>query len=280
LKCNIHTFEVPRASTTFNITPYSDLHIGSTACDCIALKKHMDSRVGLHNPVFLNLGDVADLILPGDKRWASGVNLPDFYPQNKDDYLDWYIDQVYDVVSDYPWLLWCTGNHEEAVNTRRGVDVSARLYERLRVDNPGIIWGGYSGFLRLRFIFPYNKRGSCTESITIAYHHGAWGGMNRGLAAAKRWAAQMDGWRLMIYGHNHQILDAPECVMSMTDSGKLKERSRHVIVCGTWQSSYVDNRTTYSERKGYPPTLRSVPLITLKVMERFVKIRVTTGDNF
>ena len=277
MEANIVEIEIPRFGSPVHITPYSDLHWGSSACDERALRLHMNKRSGLENPVFINLGDEADYIFPGDKRY-SGSAMPSGR-LGMDNYMDEYVQAAADFFDGYPWAMWGAGNHGDKILRQTGTNPTMRILEELIRRQGHIAWGGYSGFLRLRFKTPGGRSGGrVRNTVDILYHHGAWGGINKGLAAAKRWSSAFDGWDIMMYGHNHSCHNHIESISSLSSRLNITERRVHVVNTGTFLKTNISGSTTYSERKGYAPVAIACPLIRVTMCVRHLDIDVTIGD--
>jgi len=279
VESNVIEIDMPKWGEEINISPYSDVHFGSSTCDENAIQAHMKKRAALQNPVFFNLGDATDCVFPGDKRFTGGGARRGMI--GGDNYLDEFVQQAADFYGGFPWALWATGNHEEKLVRTIGTNPGERILAELRRRQGYIAWGGYSGFLRLGIRVRGKRGGSRGKrtSLVFLYHHGAWGGMNKGLAAAKRWANSFDGWDFCLYGHNHQCHCHVESKTAMSIKNNIVERPVYIVNTGTFMRTHHEGRTTYSERKGYPPTAIACPLIKVTNRNSGMLIDVSVGDS-
>lgn len=249
------------------ISPLSDLHIESSAFDVDAFEQMMSERAALPGHRAILLGDVLDLVVPGDlKRHTPSVQ--DASIAGRDDWLNRTLDLAVERLN-APGITYDyigRGNHELEFLKRHGVDTTSMLARDLRCAA-----GGYSGVIEynLRAVTAEGNPANHSQSFRILWHHGAWGGRAvKGLGGAKDFARAFEGWHIMAYGHNHQALVDREIVYRPTRRGDLEERPRYYVCTGAWVGNYSDDPaiTHYAERGGMRPTGRLAPLIKVGLL--------------
>ena len=273
MECLFHDIAL-RIGETANLTVYSDLHKDSAHADNRKIKKHMDARAALPNALFMANGDIFDNILPSDlKRHMPSAVDPRF--SGFDAQIDERIQAVVDDLKAYPWVMVGMGNHCLSVLKRHYTNPAERLAQML-----GVKYGGYSGLLRIRLFDPTRKKSrSPRNTVTVLYHHGAWGGQSKGIIGAKRFASSFEGWDVMTYGHNHQCNAHHETVLRMTGKGRLAERDRYIVNSGAFLRSLADGGSpSYSEVRGYAPVALAAPLIKITQGSDKPSISVSVGD--
>jgi len=229
----------------------------------------MDRRAALPRSHFILLGDTGDFIFHKDPRYMPSVTEESLI--GVDDYLDASLDQQVKRYGKYPVRMVGEGNHGREILKRHGVNPAQRLARKL-----GALFGGFSGFLRVRF---YNNPKICCV-LTFLYHHGAWGGaVIKGLGGAKRFAQGFDDWDCFVFGHNHQCHAHQEVKIRPTQTGRLDRRSIWIVNSGTFLETYEQGMTTYGEVKGYAPVALAAPLIKVHIdRKRKINLSVELGD--
>lgn len=255
----VHVIDLKlKPGESFHITPFSDLHIDDSLCDLAALRRVANERRGLENHFAVAIGDIYNLVVPTDlKRYRPSVQPAGIV--GRDDWVNRTFDYVSGVLKSLSlrWLLVSPGNHEDEFTKRTGVDLTSLLAREL-----GAFRGGYSGVID--FNVGLRSEGSKSSRFRLAYHHGAWGGMNKGYNGAKPWFSQIDGWHVACYGHNHACRVDPE-IRRKPFRERLVEYPVYLVNCCSFVHSYADDagQTHYAERRGYLPQPRKVPLITV-----------------
>lgn len=291
-------FELPiEVGQSFHISPFSDLHFGSSASERKIAFKIMRKRQKLENSFFVFNGDALSCILPKDlKRFTlSGLEMPwlERYHQRReeldedddeytiDDMLGAQIDYEADQFTEFTenMLLWNLGNHELEVEKRHAINPAREIVKRLRRRGSKVQYGGYSGMLRMKL----KTKGTSLDKpyFNLLYNHGNWGGeSSKGLPGATRWANCHEGWDVMIFGHNHKaVCDGPLPRVYVNRAGNVKTRYVWIVGCNTFQRTLMKKSTTYAERAGYPLGTVGVPLIRVSVGKRQLEIDVTTNNE-
>ena len=238
----------------------------------------MDRRAALQNSHFAGIGDVGNYVMPRDLRRFKPSE-PREELRGVDDYIDKNIDLQIEELGGYPWRMLGMGNHCETVEKHHMTNPMARLTRKL-----GVAFGGFSGFLRFRFrcrtTVSVKKTANVSNTFSLLYHHGAWGGrVIKGFGGARDYARHFEGWDMFVYGHNHQLNIHHEPMIKQDQYGNIVKRSVFYCNTGTFLESYTEGRTTYGEVKGYPPVVLSAPLIKLVPHKGGnIEVSVTAGD--
>jgi hypothetical protein len=238
------------------ITPLSDLHYDAASCDRKQLHMLLAKRDKLPNHRYIGIGDWLNLVVPKDhKRFNSGVPHPSL--DGVEDYVNEAVAQVAELFEGRQIDFVGTGNHEASYTKYHGVDAIRMLTEQV-----GAAYGGYCGFARYRLVTAGH-----IETLTLLYHHGAWGGAaSKGMPGFQRWASGFEGWDIALAGHNHYSLAHRTASLHPSRTG-VKHRDKVLMFTGTHQRSYVDTGAagSYEEIKGYAPTAVTAPLVCFKV---------------
>lgn len=178
----------------------SDLHIGGDSFDKKLFTEQMDEALELEASIYI-IGDVMELIFPTDrKRHTAGSD-----KYHSDNELNLYIEEAYNLLLPYVnnIVFIGSGNHETSVQKYNNFDPIQTLVSWLNKDRDikkrGYIeHGGYTGFMRLRYIQGTNKK-----LFDIWYHHGMSGAKrSRGILDFDIYYGQHDA-DAYIVGHNH-----------------------------------------------------------------------------
>lgn len=248
---------------TLHISCFSDLHIDSALCDYDRLRRIAAERAQLPHHHAIAIGDVCDLVLPGDlKRFKPSVRPAQL--ATRDDFLRASIDFAIERLKalGLKWDLISRGNHEDEVEKRYGVDATSIIAHEL-----GASCGGYSGLVHYQIEVSGYK---C--AFTIAYHHGAWGGKYaKGYIGAREWFDHLWGWDVAVYGHNHASRLDVELRQELTWTKKgmeIRDRRVFILNCASFVDYNNADGTHYMERRGYPRQPSAPPLISIRFIRR------------
>ena len=257
------TAKIPyKYGETISIKPVFDVHLGANACDKKAFKAFLEDSD--ENTYFILGGDTFDSIVTRDFRYrksgdaTQGDAIVDELVDWGEEYFSPYKDRILGIAK---------GNHEDSLTVHCGTDLIARLCKRL-----GTLNLGYSGLLKLKL----NENGARGRTVVIRYHHG-WGGGSRTQGAdLTKYSKDMAYWDadIFLYGHVHksQCDIIPRLGMS---GNKLIAKPLILGICGTFLRTYTNSiQPTYSEVKGYPPTILGGIVVTIKPDREWVKLKV------
>ena len=273
---DIHT----KPGELHNFTIYSVLHQDARAADKRRMYEHMDKRAALPNSHFLGIGDFGNFIMGFDPRMIASVS--DMDPEEQDEYIDNVVRVQYERFRGYPWRMIGIGNHCTAVIKRYHTNPMKRLAERIgeyqkEHGEAACQYAGYSGYARFRFHLGSGTGAKTT--FTILYHHGKWGGKNKGIIGAQHWSSFYDGWDVMAYGHNHATHAHHETRLSMNQNGKLVDRDVAIVNTGTFLRGATQGGTPeYSEIAAYPPVALACPLLKVIPGTHGVKWSIELGE--
>ena len=146
-----------------------------------------------------------------------------------------------------------TGNHEETIRQRYHRMVTYDIAKALGCLDSYV---GYDGFIRLDFERQTEAYKSSSTVIVIYTSHG--------YGAARRSGAKVNKLEevgrcfdadIIILAHEHKKVIAPPMIrLGLDDRGNLIQRKQIGIMSGSFVRGYVENATTYVEKKMYPPT--------------------------
>jgi hypothetical protein len=223
-----------------------------------------------HRHRLIALGDVGNFVLPKDvKRFQPAVSARTL--RGRDDVLGSTVKYIVDALKrkGRRWDVIAMGNHEASVLQHHALDVTAQIAGALVARH-----GGYSGYVR--YHLRERRGGHVRATMSLLYHHGAWGGKAaKGLPGLREWARSCDGWDIAMCGHNHRLLVDREVRVRPTQtcatSAEIVARDVSYVVCGTHYRSLVEDPDTgpgYEERAGHAPVAIGAPLIQWRLMHR------------
>ena len=250
----------------FTIKPLFDVHLGNRACDENAFKRYLaDSDEATY---FIGGGDLMDAVIVSDsKRYRKSVD----QSKEQDDIVDYQVERAAAFLSPYSERILGlgAGNHEDVLVSKCSTDMTRRLCRKLNVP-----YLGYSGLYRINF----TENGARGRTVDIRYHHGWAGGRTPGgqLTSNTKDVLNWDA-DVYLYGHGHKFLTDTVTRLGIRGQDKLASRDMLILLCGTFLKTYVIGTTTYSERKGYPPSLIGSPYFSIKPYRDGVHLRVHTN---
>ena len=270
-------------SKEFNLSFFSDTHLGSTHSADSLLVVKMDKRAQLPGARFFMLGDMYDMVTFDDiRRYLPSSMDPEM--ATVDDYYDELVRREAERFGKYPWAAISLGNHGFEVLRRHHTNPIARLARKL-----GATPVGFSGYFLIRFFYREDAAGQGPRCrVVILFHHGGSSGqVTKGLPWAKRFAAQFEDWDLFVWGHNHQLQHHIEPRVGCNSRGTIRKRETHMVNTGTFYDGFgIDSNCepgsapSYAERRGYSPVMCNAPLVKLRPRSRApsVDIEVAMGD--
>ncbi len=216
------------------IVPIGDVHYGNPNC---SKKKFLDTvnRIEQSPKTYVILmGDLIDAIIPTDKRFD-----PD--EDNKytfiEDAYQWMKNALEPIKSRIICAL--TGNHEYKLHSLGFADLTKRLAEEL-----GCKYAGYSAFINIKILPKTHQR-----SLMIYAHHGYIAGRKTGgtVNAIENISQYYDADIFML-AHSHKLFHTTQSRINWSGD-------RDVLFCstGTFLETATWNKSSYSERAGFPP---------------------------
>ena len=255
---------------------FSDLHIGADDIDLPRMKRDL-ATAAVEGRRFLINGDIAELILPGDKkRWsASKMN------SQRDDILNEALEQSFDVLKPYANYidLIGTGNHDESPIKYDSFDLVGALVGMLNREktNGNIHRAGYQGYVKY-MLRPTN--GTASIPFTIYMHHGSGGSapVSKGMIDFNR---VLVSHRANLYwlGHKHTaIIDGGIMVDGLTPKGKYKEEVCKAILTPGYKTNKIDKEKGY--RIKYSDSFYNLQATGYGVCDVYVDRQNGTIGNF
>jgi hypothetical protein len=261
----LHEFETKHGSRSdrFYLVPIGDVHLGARACDTDALKTTIEWVRKTPGAYWIGMGDQAEHICPGDKRFDLKTLDPKFLP-SLDDLPNRCLKEL--VLLFQPIKSKClgllTGNHEETLRLRNSHDIHGALCVALNAKNLG-----YDSLIRWTFRRGNNGKNFGPSVITLFASHSTISGrrdgakVNRMLDVSRNFDAD-----LYLFGHGHAQVAARSVELGLPASGALKLRERLRLVCmtGTYRRTYAEGTLDYSEKGGFAPTPIGSPRIEIR----------------
>ena len=251
-----HSIPIKGAGHCIKISALGDWHVGAAACDRDYIRRTVGRIAKEPNHYVLLMGDMADMIKLGDKRY--NPEIVDRAVPMCEDLVQWQIDAVEEHLAPLRGriLAGLVGNHCATINKSYGVRPMDILANRLQF--PCL---GYSGFVVLTF--PYGKSNVSTAQATVIYmHHGHGGGRRRGGKVNKieDFATCYEA-DVYLMGHVHTVCSFSAARLGVTHSSKpsLVSRDQHFAITGTalktlqWEPDREEAAITYSEQFGFAP---------------------------
>jgi len=229
---------------------FSDLHIGAEDVDMVAMKRDFERAVAENRRILIN-GDIAELILPSDKkRWAASKMI-----STRDDVLNEILDVSYEFLKPYVDNIDVIGhgNHDDSPIKYDSFDLIGALVGMLNRDktNGSIHIASYQGYVQYKMMPTTKKNGSVP--FTIYMHHGAGGSapVSKGMIDFNRMVYSHNA-DLYWMGHKHTSLIDNGIIRDGVDrAGNYEQRVCKAIITPGYKSHTIDDkkgyRTNYSD---------------------------------
>lgn len=257
----------PSRKDAYRLWYLTDLHWGERACDEALVRQTVRKiKVDKHALWWLG-GDPCGYIGIHDaKRWDAGAVAPWISIADLDDLPNVQARSLADVLA--PIMDKCLGvglgNHDEAIRKHHDQNVHELLIgymnRKLPEGQMPLRSLGYSCFHRLCF-----HRGDVaaghTRTLTCYLHHGYFGGRLKGNKANKlREIFQWYDCDVVFTGHNHDRIGFPDIRLRAVvgpQGPRIEKQNIACVNCGAFLKTlaHPGDDPTYSEVKGYPPTV-------------------------
>jgi predicted phosphodiesterase len=280
----LQLFKIEREWNTgnkiFPIVFMGDYHAGSPNCDYKLLEEHVTEISQMsNNTMVILMGDLAEWIIPGDKRfsfmgidkrfWGGIEALPMEYLTYLEETLE-PIAHMIEVVHD--------GNHESSMfpTMYPGAELCSRLRTRLaKRTTPEFAQSKLRyapGECYTKIHWKWNGANSDHRSLMVNTSHGWQAGRQPG--AKHNAMSQMFSWisaDVIMRGHSHELF-AEHGPPRETPNPQMTKLVETTTICGNTGSYLktreITERPSYSEKAGYRPLARG-----------YVRIDVTLGDK-
>jgi len=276
----VHISEQFDTGDEFTLIPTGDWHLGAADCDEAQiradLKKHQDNP----NARLILMGDIGELIGPGDKRWHPQGYMPQRYV---DAMLDpdggiptETVKHAAEILEPWAGRIWgvASGNHEMTISKHCQRDLMTELAKELGggLFNRLI---GYSGFIHVTWTHKVQKK--VVGSMKFHIHHG-WqtagrAGSGNLINGMERELGYTDA-DVLLRGHSHAPRIAQVIPSLRVNRTGVAEWPRLVASTGTYKVGHIEPKagdhapTTYETFKNYrhkmPGAHLGPPVITIK----------------
>jgi hypothetical protein len=276
----VHISEKFATGDAFTLIPTGDWHLGAADCDEAQIRSDLKEHEDNPNARLILMGDIGELIGPGDKRWHPQGYMPQRY-------VDAMLDPAGGIPTETvkhaaeilePWVgrIWgvASGNHEMTISKHCQRDLMTELASELG----GGIFNrllGYSGFIHVTWTHREQNKG--VGSMKIHVHHG-WqtagrAGSGNLINGMERELGYTDA-DVLLRGHSHAPRIAQVIPSLRINRTGVAEWPRLVASTGTYKVGHIEPKagdhapTTYETFKNYrhkmPGAHLGPPVITIK----------------
>jgi hypothetical protein len=261
-------------SDVFRIWAVADLHLGNRSCNLKLVKQDLDAIQ--HDPYafWVGLGDFADYITHGDKRFDP-TTLPYDMPAYKLGSLGQYmVEQVRDLFK--PIAHKCLGlgfgNHEKSyMKGKEQEDKHSWLCTELGVRNLG-----YSAFYDVAFMRGFKGKPRLSQELPthsgfqlkkrFFQHHGCGHAVTPGGKLNKllqfMWGFGPADVTLVSHVHD-QTVKRLDVLGANEGCTRQKVHKRIGLITGGYLQAYAPGQTSYAEMAGYLPTVMGSVYVTI-----------------
>lgn len=261
-------------SDVFRLWAVADLHLGNRSCNLKMVKRDLDEIARDPFSFWVGLGDYADYITHGDKRFDP-TTLPYDMPAYKLGSLGTYMrEQVRDLFK--PVAHKCLGlgfgNHEKSyMKGKEQEDMHAWLCQELGVRNLG-----YSALHDIAFVRSQKGKPRLVQSLPtvssfqlkkrIFQHHGCGHAVTPGgkLNKLLQFMAGFGPADIFFVSHVHdQTVKRFDRLGANEPCLKQKVHSMIGVITGGYLQAYAPGQTSYAEMAGYLPTVMGSVYVTI-----------------
>ncbi len=254
MQINQISIHYPSRSSIFNIVGIGDIHIGNVGCDIKRLEEIITWIKKTPNTYVVGMGDYCEAIQIDDPRFDERSIDPEFKIRDISHLISKQIKEVVNLFMPIKnrILGLLAGNHEETYRLHYRRDIIYEIAERLNLQDKVL---GYDGFIQIIFTRkPKNIKG--TSNIFTIYATHGFGSARKSGSKVNRledFSHYIDAELIMV-GHEHKKIIAPPIVkLGINNAGKLYQRKVLAVMTGSFLRGYMENATTYIEKKGYAP---------------------------
>jgi hypothetical protein len=247
---------IPYTSTQqwYHFLLASDIHLDNPKCDRKLFKKHLD-EMNERQGLALFFGDIMCLMQgKKDRRGSKGDIRLEHLGSN-------YFDLVFNETADWlqPWqdriCVMSDGNHETAIINHNEIDPLGNVVRIMRDRGSKVEHMRYQGFIWITFHMNKQK----IRRVTLAYHHGAWGGVvTKGVMGGGRYAAIFPDADVIVNGHNHERTIVSHPAYRLNQIGEVRVESRLHLQTGTYKEEFKGGSGFAIEKIVMPKSLGGI----------------------
>ncbi len=275
----------PSRTDVFTLWGIGDLHFGAPGCDLKRAKRDIEAIKADPFSFWIGLGDMADYVAPGDKRFCA-EHLDIGARIRIGDLGQYYMEEVRDLY--WPIRDKCLGllygNHEEKYFKHNNRESGhGWLCTEMAVPNLK-----YCAFFDLAFYrkqckgpslidSPPKNQNNCTSvDFRFYVHHGSGSSSSPGgkLNMLIKHMQNFDA-DIFMMGHVHDQ-KAQRMVFIGADRSctSLMERQKVGVICGSYLKTYHQGTVSYGEVKGYQPTSLGAARVQIMPSKREIRAEV------
>lgn len=246
--------DLKHKSDTLHVIPLSDVHTGMFNTEYDKVETLVGWVKDTPNTYLYGLGDLADAIVPTDKRFDFDSLHPKFRNRVGDLPVAQveYLADLFEPIAD-KMIAFIPGGHEDVIKRRHFFDMNKELSTRV-----GVPEGHDLTFMRFRF-----KQFHSANLLLLATH-GYVAGRRRG-NKVNQLEDLSRNYEADIYtvGHSHDLFHTASPRFRVAGN-EMQLEERHFANTGTFLSSTKLNTHCYAESKMYPPAFVGHQIIDIK----------------
>jgi len=227
----------------------SDWHFDNAHCNLDLIKRDFD-EAKKRKAGIMAFGDLFCLMQGryDPRRSRSGMRTE----LDQDNYLDCVVNSTHKWMQPYTDNICFAsrGNHEISNLRNNDTDVLERFCERMRFTGSNIVTGGIGGWVFFRF-----TRHGKTQTVKLAYHHGAGGGgpVTKGTIKANRRAQYLPQADIVVAGHIHERWGLTNVQEIVSNHGKRSLKDQLHISLPTYKQEYDPDGYDFHNLNERPP---------------------------
>ena len=243
-----------RGDKYWELIPIGDMHVGNINCDLDLAQSVCDYVEAKPNALWIGMGDYADAISPGEKRYNINSIDPVYNTADKQ-YKK--IQQMFEPIKDKCVGL-LDGNHDTT---------HAHYHHHNYVDtmayNLGTDYLTIDAHITLVF-----ARGRAKSAVRMYAHHG-WSSSRKAGGRVNNFNDMSDLFPMLdmyLMGHTHDRGPIqPRTQLEVNDAGQLVHKDMEFVFTGSYLKGYVDGTSSYIEAKAYKPTTLGAPIVYIEI---------------
>lgn len=253
----------------FSLYAVADMHVGNPGFDYNHFAAHVKTIKDDPDAYWIGLGDYADWVSIGDKRFQVANLDPEDDMMLLEDFYQKMFERVAEKLS--PIMDRCIGlsygNHEMTICNKNQYDPVKRLCERFQVNNLG-----WSSFVRLRF-----ARKCGVSMYKIFCSHGTVAGGRKGgkINKMENSTADFDA-DIYLKAHGHEAIGGIKTTLKVPTRGerRLIAHNKIFMMASSFLKTYNVGSRNYGEIKEYAPSSIASAKIEIEPWKKTPKMRL------